>query len=334
MSRGAFIRVGLLVLVGLALLAGFATLLGGPRLRDARTFETYFAESVTGLEVGAPVRYRGVALGRVTSIGLAATVYRGGPDTQASEDASRLVLVRFEVDMDRVGDTPDVQVVAQQGLRARLASQGVTGIAYIELDFVDPERFPPVRIWWQPEYSFIPSMPSSLVQVQTAAERLVSQLDQANIPALIGNLSGLLGDLRGDQGLTAAIAEATALLRDSRRLVAEADLNGVLEDLRGVARGVREIVDSDEARGLLARAAEAARAIEQAVQRVAPVLATADRALRRADGTVADAQRDIGPALRELRAAAANLRAVTESLRQDPSRILFGRPPPRAPEDR
>ena len=74
-ARGAFLRVGLLVLGGLALVIGLVWFFGGSTLSHGTLFETYFGESVQGLEVGAPVKYRGVTVGRVTDLGLVAAEY-------------------------------------------------------------------------------------------------------------------------------------------------------------------------------------------------------------------------------------------------------------------
>ncbi|MFC7608691.1 MlaD family protein [Teichococcus aestuarii] len=64
-SSSLYVRVGALILVGLALGLGFLLFLtGGGFGRQSIVFETYLQESVTGLEVGAPVRYRGVQIGR------------------------------------------------------------------------------------------------------------------------------------------------------------------------------------------------------------------------------------------------------------------------------
>ena len=66
------------MLVTLALVAGILFVLGGRSLfQPTFTFETYFNESVAGLEIGAPVSFRGVPLGQVTEIVTASALYEG-----------------------------------------------------------------------------------------------------------------------------------------------------------------------------------------------------------------------------------------------------------------
>ncbi len=68
-SRPLYLRVGMLVVVGLVLAIGFILFLTSGSLRgEQRIFETYIRESVAGLDVGAPVRYRGVQVGRVIDV--------------------------------------------------------------------------------------------------------------------------------------------------------------------------------------------------------------------------------------------------------------------------
>ncbi len=59
-----------MVLGSLLLLVGLILALTGDRWHEGQAYETYFRESVQGLDVGAPVKYRGVTLGRVSHIGL------------------------------------------------------------------------------------------------------------------------------------------------------------------------------------------------------------------------------------------------------------------------
>ncbi|MBX9700223.1 MAG: MlaD family protein, partial [Acetobacteraceae bacterium] len=214
-SRRLQLRVGLLVVIGLALAVAFVLFFTASRLRSgALIFETYIRESVQGLDVGAPVRYRGVSIGRVTSIGLVSAQYRR-PEGEPFVGAFQLVLVRFAVDEARLGDVPSMQEAVKLGLRARIAAQGITGVNYLELDFVDPERYPAMEVPWGPEYPFVPAIPSTVAQVTNVAETLLQRLEQADIPGVIVNLGRLISDLRGelDGGdLQRVLREAAGLL--------------------------------------------------------------------------------------------------------------------------
>ncbi len=74
--------------------------------------------------------------------------------------------MRFSVDTRRVGEGPSVDDAIRLGLRARIAAAGITGVYYVELDFVDPERFPAMGVPWEPRHTYIPAIPSTAAQVQ------------------------------------------------------------------------------------------------------------------------------------------------------------------------
>src|SRR5262245_30717971 len=77
-------RLGVFVFVALALLFGILFLLGGRSLfQPTLVFETYFNDSVAGLDVGSPVRFRGVPLGQVSEILPSWTVRMGRAHQQA-----------------------------------------------------------------------------------------------------------------------------------------------------------------------------------------------------------------------------------------------------------
>ncbi|MDE2089916.1 MAG: MCE family protein, partial [Gammaproteobacteria bacterium] len=105
--------VGLFVLVlGAALIGIVLWLSAGNFNRQAYvTYYAYMQESVSGLNVNAPVKYHGVDVGRVRRIML------------DPHDPARVRLV-----LDVVRGTP-----VKTDTVAMLAAQGLTGIAYVEL---------------------------------------------------------------------------------------------------------------------------------------------------------------------------------------------------------
>jgi ABC-type transporter Mla subunit MlaD len=325
------LSVGLMVVVGLALLVGVVLFLTQNRLRSSDVlFETYIRESVQGLEVGSPVRYRGVAVGRVTEIALAAAEYRR-PEGEGFAAAFQLVVVRFAVNLGRVGDVPSTEDAVAAGLRARLASQGITGVAYIELDFLDPERFPVPIVPWTPRYSWIPAVPSTVAQVTSAAEMVLRQVQGIDFAGMAANINDLFLDLRRqiDTGeLAVALRDAAALMQELRTIASTADVPGAVAELRDTASAVRGLAEGREVRETLSAMGAAAQDLRRATARLPGTIGQLDSSLRAARNATTDVQADLAPILRDLRAATSNLRDTTEALRRSPSQALWGAPPP------
>jgi len=332
-GRGAYLRVGLLLAAGLALAVALALFLVGNRIRHGRTFESYFRESVQGLEVGAPVKFRGVTLGQVTDIGMVAALYFGDESLDLDRDTTRLVFVRYVIDIGRTGHLADTASVVRAGLRARLASQGITGLAYIELDFVDPAHFPLKPVPWTPEYDIIPSVPSTLAQVQDAAQALLAKINAIDIVAIGQSAQRLLDDVHGQLAAGGdaqqALAGTAALMASAREAVERADLPGLTAELRATAAGLRGVVGGKQVRDMLAASTRAADRLADASGKLPALVTALETAVRRTTLGADDLQADFAPVLRDARAAAANLRDTTEALRRYPAGVLLGAPPPR-----
>lgn len=97
-------------------------------------YHTYFDESVSGLDIGAPVKYRGVPVGAVAAIRIAPDRPPRGRRVHAAgaPELSRLGLV---------GEDGKGDFTIPSEVRAQLGSQGITGVKLINLDFFD--RRPP-----------------------------------------------------------------------------------------------------------------------------------------------------------------------------------------------
>jgi len=319
-----FLRVGMLALSAIALAIGFIVYLtAGQFGTKSDYFETYVGESIVGLDVGAAVRFRGVQIGRVTEISLAAAVY-DVPEARANRYAMQLVVIRFAVERTRVARIASLEDMIAGGLRTRTASQGITGVTYLEIDILDPARYPPIQVPWTPRYDHIPAVPSTINQVTSAAEQILRRLEALDIEALVNNAAGLMGDLRRQvtDGEVATIlreagetlAEIRTELRKVRLEDTAAELRGAIATMGDAGRSAQELLASREVRDALVRIPAAVTALEQT--------------LRAARGTTTDLQADLSPLMRDLRSSVANLRDTTEALRRNPSQTLLGAPPP------
>ena len=318
-----FLRVGMLALATIALAVGFILYLtAGQFGRQSDYFETYVGESIVGLDVGASVRFRGVQIGRVTEISLAAAIY-DMPEARANRAAMQLVVIRFAVER-AVARITSLDDMIAAGLRTRIASQGITGVTYLEIDILDPRRYPPIQVPWKPRYDHVPAVPSTITQVTSAAEQILRRLEALDIEALVNNAAGLMADLRRQvNGGEVAIAlreasetltELRAEIRKARFEDTAAELRDAIHHLGEAGRSTQELMSSREVRDALARIPAAVTALEQT--------------LRTARGTTADLQADLSPLMRDLRSSVANLRDTTEALRRNPSQTLLGAPPP------
>jgi ABC-type transporter Mla subunit MlaD len=158
---------------------------------------------------------------------------------------------------------------------------------------------------------------------------MMQRLEAADLPGLVDNANTLVKALAesattGD--IYRTLVEAADLLTELRGRTAgiSPGVVATIEDARATMHAVRELLEGREMRAITAGAAAAG-------QRLPQTAAAIEQAARRLDATMADANRDIGPMLRDLRITADNLKAITEQMRQFPSQVLFGAPPPREP---
>jgi phospholipid/cholesterol/gamma-HCH transport system substrate-binding protein len=329
-GSGVFLRTGLLILLGFGLLFGIVWYLGGQRFRHGQIYESYFRESVQGLEVGAPVKYRGVTVGRVTEIGLVSAEY-GRSATDIDTSAYREVFVRYLVDTDKIGTMKDLAPAIRLGLRARIVSQVLTGVADIELDYVDPSFYPEVPPPWKPLALFLPSIPSTFTQVQDAAQALIARLNKIDLGRLADSAQGLVDELQtelvsGDVHRT--LLDAQALLQTTRGAVQQADVPKLSAQLQRTAAALQRVAADPALARTFANSATATARLAKLATQMSGLVANLNRAVAAGTSGVTDLRAQLTPILRDLRGTAANLRATTERLREDPGQLLSGPPPP------
>lgn len=323
LNKASF-RLGAFVLGGALALVLLLIFLAGGLFRGGQTYETYFAQSVQGLSVGTAVKYRGVDVGQVTEIGLTITQYPASLKTLENDPQYRQVMVRFDLNMDKIGHKINVEQAVKAGLRAQIKPQGITGLSYLDLSFVSTKENPAPNIPWMPKYPVIPSIPSALAQVQDAAVKVFASLSKVDVAQLSDNLNKLLATL--DHQLSsgnahAVIDNAATLVKNLNEVVEQSKLPQTTASIRALANGpqTQQIVTQ-----LNTTTAQLAK-----VSAELPALVTASQqAILRADETAADVQSQLTPILQSMRATADNLRDLSASLATNPGQILRGNAPP------
>ena len=359
-ARGRnYFRVGLFVFGALMLVvAGIVVLGGGTLFQKTVTMETYLEESVQGLDIGSPVRYRGVKIGTVSQITFVGSAYKLTPDDPRYFQVGQLVTVRMRLDLDAVGGTSSGQELeavmrrlVSNGLRARLASQGITGTSYLEVDYVPPDRNPPFQISWTPDFFYLPSAPSVISRLSTAAEQVFTRLEEAPLEKVVLEAGLLLRELRetnrrvqelvGGEQVAAAVgnlADAALRLRNIAGS-AEDNVGNVLIDLREISMRLNSFsqdlasqLGGGTIRAIVQGLRDTVAEVRTAAAQLPGTVATAGRATRRADAILSTGQLELETLLVNLGAISQNLKELTESAKRYPSQLLFGQPPPRRSE--
>jgi phospholipid/cholesterol/gamma-HCH transport system substrate-binding protein len=191
---------------------------------EHRPFEISSREGVTGLQAQAPVRYKGVTVGRVQSIAL-------DPQTLGN------VLIRIAVD----GTAPISPTTF-----ATLGFQGVTGLAFIQLDDTGPTSVVLASSDEQP--GRIPMRPSLMSRLSDQGAGLLSQLDEATqrVSQLLAapNQKKLM-DAVGNMGQAAASIGQFAQQATQANLPALAQETGVtLKSLRSTSDRLGQSADA------------------------------------------------------------------------------------------
>lgn len=326
-ARARHIRLGAFILGAVAIAVIFVVAFGaGWWWRPKVLMETYFDESVQGIDVGSPLKYRGVNVGEVSRIGFTYTDYeQDKPAAQRRQYVLVEATLRTRELTGELGslDRGMVGTLIERGLRVQMAAQGLTGAYYLELDYVDPERNRPLPIDWQPDNLYIPSTRSTVGQIVSGAESLVRKLERANLDEVMLNLNALMVTLNG----TLKALQTERLGDNTVQLLGEVrDTNRALQGILANPAW-RELPREASSTLASARRMLENEQLPQTIERLGETLQTFDRAAGRLDRALVGPERDLPLILDNLRQTTENLRDLTESLRRSPRSVLFADPP-------
>lgn len=345
MERFSYFKIGIFVISAVVIgVLGVIVLGVGTVFQKKSIVETYIDESVQGLDVGSAVKFRGVPVGRVDQITLTSVEY---------PTRRQYVLVRisitsnvFQFPLDNPS-SPALKNALDRGFRIRMAAQGLTGVAYLEADYLEPERNPPLEIDWQPRYPYIPSTRSRITQLSDAVERILHNIEDINIPQITASIEKSLAamtklaesanlDKIGGQ-VNALLTEVRETNRQMNALVSSPDLKSAIADVSVTSARARQLIERAEKPitqmlADLPRATEGLNKMIQQMDAAAKNLPETSAQLRqtiqRMNRLIISQQRDVEKTVENLRAVSENMKEITESSKKYPSQVLFGAPPP------
>lgn len=320
--------VGLFVLGAFAL--GLIALLsvGGLSLfSKPQRFMVYFDESIHGLDLGSPVKLRGVRVGRVVDLTVHYDDVANKSVVAVTCELNRNVITDEKGAQLKIAGPEDIETMVTHGLRAQLGVLGLaTGLLFVELDFMDPAEYPAGATGTEPKFVVVPAVPSAISEYQASLSEILSDLKKVDFAGIS--------------------REAKALLVTANKKVGEADLKGLSDRVGRAAEAVTAFVESPEAKVAFANLNAALVATKTAVERidgqVGPVseelkttLANAQTALKQLEATAATTRRfvqrqgDVGDelstALRQVAEAASALENLASTLERNPSSLLVGK---------
>jgi ABC-type transporter Mla subunit MlaD len=298
-------------------------------MRKKVMVETYMDESVQGLEVGAPVKFRGVSVGRLEKIEFAGIHYK------VKDDRIALAMAFYPETLKGFAAENPIATLNEmiaRGLRVRLTSAGLTGVLYLELDHFDPNQHPVPEISWTPALPYLPSIGSTNARMMARVENVLEHVEKMRVDLISEKVVEVLGSIdKMVKTLQPAVDdvrkftdEATVLVRDTRKVLTE----DVGKEVKALMVQVRETLDKDVAPAL--------KGIRTASERLPgtfdKVDVTLDRisgTLRRVDRTLAEDNGSMEEALDNLRVVTQDLRELMGQVKRYPSSALFGEAPPK-----
>lgn len=327
-TRAQKVRLGIFVAVGLAVLVGGLLVLAGMKLGEKRDlYSVRFSDanaSLNGLEVGSPVKYSGIRIGRVESIKV------------DPEDVSTLV-----VELSLEGGTP----VAEDSV-ASAGSMGITGLKYIELSRGsrsarkrEPGETIPAGV------SLIDELSDKAAVITAKLEQLVDNLNAITTPEMRGKVASVLDNTNQLlRTADATVEENRANLKGLGERIARASVQveELTRELKGTTLRVNGLLDSAspkvetvlvEAAALAGELRHSREQLDQTLaaaraamgeEGVGKTLKSADRLMERGYLVLVQSQEEIETAVERLRETSENLSVFSQRIKDDPSLLLLG----------
>jgi len=293
-------------------------------LEKGQYYVTYFNESVQGLGIDSPVKYRGVSIGRVDRLGVA-------PD-------SKLIQVVLKIES---GQKLDRYIVAQ------LKSVGITGIRFIELDRKkkgESDRSPALS--FPSEYPIVASKPSDISELLKGIDDVLNQIKSLDLEGISDKIKLSLDSIDrtiADANLKGISTRIESSFDNVDRILDTPRWDNIMSLLEKAAQSLNTLMDKAE--GSLDRAentleqvggivTDNTKTIKVVLEGFGKAAESANIFLEKGSSLVSGTNDSLSHLKRQLLVTGQHLEKATENLNRlielvadQPSQLIFGEPP-------
>lgn len=306
-TKASYLMVGVFVLALVAGIFVFVIWLANIQIRNEYdTYLVYFHGSVTGIQTGGNVRYRGIPVGSVSQM-------RINPENVEEVE----VTIKVKTDTPIRADTV-----------ASIESVGLTGVAYIQLSG-GTQSSPPLLPPPGKKFAVIQSGPSRLEEVFSSAPQVLGKLNQVadRVVLLLNdhNLHDLTETLDNIRTVSAAFAAKSEKIQ-----AAIDDGAASVRELRKTLESIQRFADHADA-----KTDEVSAQLTPAVTELRKAAESLDRLSNELEAVVAENRQplkdfsgqglyELTQLLTEARGMVAAMTRLANKIEADPARLLFG----------
>jgi paraquat-inducible protein B len=309
-------KLGLFVVLGSLLALGTVLFLGTQGLhKEAVSYTSFFDESVQGLDVGSPIKFRGVTIGNVSAIFIAPDGRHVGVTSDLTvKDLTDLGLNQAAGAKSRILVPPD--------LRVELVSQGLTGVKFVQIDFFNVKDNPPPVLSFPVPERYIPAVVSMMKNLGDAVVHAVDRLPEMadGVLKVTTQVSKLLEEIESEnvsENAKATLAHVDQVLVSLDRAVTRLDTGKLSDDAQ---RALADLSTTLTRTNALLAHLDGDRGLVMSVKRATD--AVGDVATSLSSNEIG---RQMEETLRDVQEVTAALQREADALQRDPDMLLKGR---------
>ena len=322
---GAFV-IGACALGVIALLSfGSFSLFSKPQ-----RFVVFFNESISGLDLGSPVKLSGVRVGRVVDLNVRFDQARKQSVVRVVCEFNRNVIKDgLDSELD-VTNREVLQRLIDDGLRAQIGVIGLaTGLLYVELGFMDPQSYPDTHRAEDEKYAIVPYVPSTFSEFQANFSEILTNIKGVDFVGLAKELRGFIVDARGQLNqleLEQLVAKWTDAADSINTLTGSPEVKDTIANLNAAALELKTLVGRIDGQ-VEPTTARLNETLDQTKETLAAFNA-ASQTLRKFINAQHNLGAESGEAFAKLTAAAEAVQRLADFLERNPQALLAGRKQP------